>query len=92
MVLGSNWVFVIYKVFKSSNPVMFISCTYGYLDLLLFLFILLYKHFSIATYHPKTYQTSFSVFGGKVTEPDFFHLCKVTQCFGNKISALEEKK
>ncbi len=43
-----------------------------------------YKHFSIATYHPKTCQNSFSVFGGKVTEPDFFHLCKVTQCFGKQ--------
>jgi hypothetical protein len=32
MVLGSNWAFVIYKVFKSSNPIMFISCTSGHLD------------------------------------------------------------
>ncbi len=47
MVLGSNWAFVIYKVFKSSNPVMFISCTYGHLDLLFFKFILLYKHFNV---------------------------------------------
>ncbi len=76
------FLFTKFQIFKSCYVhFMYILWTFG----LAFVFIRsLYKHFSIATYHPKTCQNSVSVFGGKVTKPNFFHLCKVTQCFGKQ--------
>ncbi len=91
--IGIKLGFFYLQSFKSSNPVMFISCTYyGHLDLLLFLFVL-YTSISVLQLTTQRPARILLVYLEVKLQSQIFFICaRWPSVLENKISALEAKK